>query len=208
MKKQKTNIEELAFRFRKSLLNNYTAKLHMQNHHSLMHMITDEEAYANFNYDQWCKSLFKDTDSLICELERYYEEFISFNEEALKEPYTRSSFIDLIDINTLVNDVLSGWYSFFDTDESRAIFEVKRQSLFYVKKYLKTIKFKNDCETEDEIIDVILGSIFSQLDDNEIKGMINLITDDTYECNYDAYIRIKEAANEYTDREIGSKIDK
>lgn len=105
----KTNLEELNYRFRKELLNNYGYKLYfeMLANSNIDRSVTDEIP-NDFKYSAWVKGLFKtsskDNSELYDSIEAMFQESLSIDTEFLNEPYSRlNGAIDIINMKELVS---------------------------------------------------------------------------------------------------------
>ena len=130
MKNQKTNLEELNYRFIKVLLNDKSCRQWLEDHYHRISII--DEVENDFSYNAWCKGLFKKdgkpTDMLICYLESIYlDKGIEFDNDIFNELYQAGSAIDLINMKTFVDDVLFLWYQFWDQDFEHSIMEMKHK---------------------------------------------------------------------------------
>ena len=99
----KTNLEELNYRFRKELLNNFGYRLYFD----LADRVGGANLKSQFIYDSWVKGLFKkngkETDGLMDGIDLYYNESVSIDESFWNEEYKRGvNFIDFINIPQLV----------------------------------------------------------------------------------------------------------
>jgi hypothetical protein len=116
----KTNLEELNYRFRKELLNNYGYYLFF----NILNQVETEKLSNNFVYEAWVKGLFKtngvDNKSLVDNLEIFFEESLSIEDEFWNEKYERSgNLLDLINISALV----SLWINlFYQLDNYKDLF--------------------------------------------------------------------------------------
>jgi len=116
----KTNLEELNYRFRKELLNNYGYYLYF----SLLHAVETETLSSNFDYSIWVKGLFKtngvDDKTLVDNLGYFFEETLSIDDDFWSEEYQRpGNLLDLINIPEMVT-IWSNLY--YQIDNYRDLF--------------------------------------------------------------------------------------
>lgn len=140
----KTNLEELNYRFRKELLNNYGYRCYF----TLLHSVESGEL-NKFNYNSWVKSLFKEngkeTTEVIEEIEVCYDENLDIKSEYWGMEYYRNG--NLIDILNL-SEVVSSWVSlYFQHSLSLSCDWVWRIGMGIINSHTPN-KFFNYCDRE------------------------------------------------------------
>lgn len=108
----KKNYEELNYRFKKELLNNYGYSLYF----SLLHDIESSSVETNFNYAAWVKGLFKtdgvDDTTLVESFGMIYAETIEVSDEEWQLEYKRRlSVVDIINIPELVSSFVKLYFA-------------------------------------------------------------------------------------------------
>lgn len=103
----KTNLEELNYRFRKELLNNYGYKLYFELLASNNNDLIVCEIPNDFNYYAWVKGLFKkdgiDDFSLVESILPIFNENLEIDDAFWSDKYRREwNMVDIFDISQLV----------------------------------------------------------------------------------------------------------
>jgi hypothetical protein len=138
----KSNIEELNYRFIKELLNDKVYKIHSEKLNYYYALLKGE--ISDFKYDVWCKGLFKKDrkHELLGHLESCTEGVFDADIDDWNEEYCRGDImVDIINIKTLKDSLVSLWMSFHDSDFEHTLINLSPQSS--VPDGLSVIKNKN-----------------------------------------------------------------